>query len=63
MTGIPPSSQPQVDRVLAADLVGLLNDAEHYHGPGSEADSRLAYLYRRAALLHRLVDAGRRASR
>lgn len=43
--------------MLVAEMVGLLNDAEHYSGPGSTPDSRLDYLERRAALLHRLVDA------
>lgn len=47
----------QADRLLVADLVGLLNDAEHYSGPGSSSYSRLDYLERRAGLLHRLVDA------
>ncbi|MGW4790474.1 hypothetical protein [Streptomyces sp. NPDC004230] len=37
--------------------MGLLNDAEHYSGSGSTPDSRLDYLDRRAALLHRLVHA------
>ncbi|OIK28313.1 hypothetical protein [Streptomyces malaysiense] len=49
--------EPGTDRLLVAELVGLLNDAEHYDGPGSTPDSRLAYVDRRAALLHRLVDA------
>lgn len=45
-------------------MVGLLNDAEHYTGPGSDDDRCLAYLDRRATLLHRLVDAtGGEASR
>ncbi|MFF2262121.1 hypothetical protein [Streptomyces albidoflavus] len=43
--------------MLVAELVGLMNDAEHYSGPGSTSDGRLGYLERRAALLHRLVDA------
>ncbi|SFO12565.1 hypothetical protein SAMN04487980_106911 [Streptomyces sp. cf124] len=43
------------DRILVAEMVGLLNDAEHYAW-GTE-DERLAYLERRAKLLHRLVDA------
>ncbi|WEH43999.1 hypothetical protein [Streptomyces sp. AM 2-1-1] len=47
---------PGTDRLLVADLVGLLGDAEHYSGPGSTPGSRLDYLERRAALLHRLVD-------
>ncbi|MFE4423303.1 hypothetical protein [Streptomyces sp. NPDC056817] len=51
------SVEPGTDRLLVAELVGLLNDAEHYNGPGSTPDSRLAYVDRRAALLHRLVDA------
>lgn len=51
------AAEPQADRLLVADLVGLLNDAEHYTGPSSSTDSRLDYLERRAALLHRLVDA------
>ncbi|MYV47136.1 hypothetical protein [Streptomyces sp. SID2888] len=45
------------DRLLVAELVRLLNDAEHYDGPGFTPDSRLDCLNRRAALLHRLVDA------
>lgn len=49
--------EPGTDRLLVAELVGLLNDAEHYTGPGSSPGSRLDYLDRRAALLHRLVDA------
>ncbi|MBX4178401.1 hypothetical protein [Streptomyces geysiriensis] len=43
------------DRMLVAELVGLLNDAEHY--ARATSDERLAYLDRRAKLLHRLVDA------
>ncbi|MEV6995648.1 hypothetical protein AB0N87_42080 [Streptomyces sp. NPDC093228] len=35
--------------------IGLLNDAEHY--AWGTSDQRLAYLERRAKLLHRLVDA------
>ncbi|MDG9709642.1 hypothetical protein [Streptomyces sp. DH10] len=58
------TAEPQADRLLVAELVGVLNDAEHYVGPGSGVDSRLAYLDRRAALLHRIVDAlGDEASR
>jgi hypothetical protein len=49
--------EPTTDRLLVAELVGLLNDAEHYSGPGFSPASRLDYLERRAALLHRLVDA------
>ncbi|CAM5385135.1 hypothetical protein [Streptomyces viridochromogenes] len=49
--------EPGTDRLLVAELVGLLNDTEHYNGPGSTLDSRLDSLDRRAALLHRLVDA------
>lgn len=49
--------EPGTDRLLVAELVGLLGDAEHYNAPGSTPDSRLDYLERRAALLHRLVDA------
>ncbi|MCQ9132854.1 hypothetical protein [Streptomyces hilarionis] len=45
------------DRLLIAELVGVLNDAEHYNSRRSTTDSRLDYLERRAALLHRLVDA------
>lgn len=48
---------PGTDRLLVADLVGLLGRAEDYNGPGSTPGSRLDYLERRAALLHRLVDA------
>ncbi|WP_435602856.1 hypothetical protein [Streptomyces sp. bgisy130] len=52
------AAEPGTDRLLVAELVGLLNDAEHYSGgPGSTSDSRLDHLDRRAALLHRLVDA------
>ncbi|MFE5913605.1 hypothetical protein ACFQ6B_31595 [Streptomyces wedmorensis] len=35
------------DRLLVAEMGGLLNDAEHYTGPGSDGDSRLTYLDRR----------------
>lgn len=49
--------EPGTDRLLVAELVGLLNDAEHYNSRRSTTDSRLDYLDRRAALLHRLVDA------
>ncbi|MYR39685.1 hypothetical protein GTX14_31610 [Streptomyces sp. SID4944] len=56
--------EPETDRLLVAELVGLLNDAEHYNGPGSTSGSRLDYLERRAALLHRLVGAvGEESSR
>lgn len=51
------TAEPGTDRLLVAELVGLLNEAEHSDGPGSTPDSRLDYLNRRAALLHRLVDA------
>ncbi|MFE4056709.1 hypothetical protein ACFXP3_10495 [Streptomyces sp. NPDC059096] len=51
------SIEPGTDRMLVAELVGLLNDAEHYSGPGFTPDGRLDYLERRAVLLHRLVDA------
>ncbi|MFF8322919.1 hypothetical protein ACF06V_37925 [Streptomyces bobili] len=44
-----------VDRMLVAELVVLLNDVEHY--VVGTPDERLAYLERRAKLLHRLVDA------
>ena len=27
--------EPGTDRLLVAELVGLLNDAEHYNSPGS----------------------------
>ncbi|MEU7028934.1 hypothetical protein AB0A60_19865 [Streptomyces sp. NPDC046275] len=43
------------ERMLVAELVGLLNDAEHYLM--GTPDQRLAFLERRAKLLHRLVDA------
>ncbi|WP_329449323.1 glycerol-3-phosphate dehydrogenase/oxidase (plasmid) [Streptomyces sp. NBC_01426] len=49
--------EPETDRLLVAELVGLLNDAEHYNSRKSTTDSRLDYLERRTALLHRLVDA------
>ncbi|MEV5203177.1 hypothetical protein [Streptomyces sp. NPDC053720] len=51
------AAEPGTDRLLVADLVGLLGRAEDYNGPGSRPGSRLDYLERRAALLHRLVDA------
>ncbi|MEU2098715.1 hypothetical protein ACFWGE_21470 [Streptomyces bacillaris] len=57
MTAVESAVEPGTDRMLVAELVGLLNDAEHYSDPGSTSDSRLDYLDRRAALLHRLVDA------
>lgn len=40
--------------VLVAEVVGLLNEAECYIV--APEDEQLEYLYRRAALLHRLVD-------
>lgn len=43
--------------MLVAQVVGLLNDAELYTDPSFDVDRQLAYLDRRAALLHRLVDA------
>ncbi|MEU5980397.1 hypothetical protein [Streptomyces sp. NPDC047315] len=49
--------EPATDRLLIAELVGLLNDTEHYNSRRSTTDIRLDYLERRAALLHRLVDA------
>lgn len=45
------------DTILIAELIGLLNAAEHYLTAGD--DARLHYLDKRASLLHRLVDAGR----
>ncbi|MFE4256633.1 hypothetical protein ACFRU3_45940 [Streptomyces sp. NPDC056910] len=42
--------EPGTDRLLVAELVGLLNDAEHYNAFGSTPDSRLDYLDHRAAL-------------
>ncbi|MFF3730856.1 hypothetical protein ACFYXM_11170 [Streptomyces sp. NPDC002476] len=51
------TAEPGTDRLLVAELVGLLSDAEHYNSRRSTTDSRLDYLERRAALLHRLVDA------
>lgn len=48
---------PAVDRMLVADMVKLLNDAEHYSHPSFDVNRQLAYLDQRAALLHRLVDA------
>ncbi|ASY37010.1 MULTISPECIES: hypothetical protein [unclassified Streptomyces] len=51
------AAEPGTDRLLVADLVGLLSDAEHYNSRRFTADSRLDYLERRAELLHRLVDA------
>lgn len=49
--------EPGTDRLLVAEPVRLLNDAEHYDGPGFTPDSRLAYVDRQAALLHRPLDA------
>lgn len=43
------------DWMLVVELVGLLNDAEHYDR--ASLDERLAYLDRRAKLLHHVVDA------
>ncbi|MFE3150042.1 hypothetical protein ACFXJ6_25850 [Streptomyces sp. NPDC059218] len=44
--------------------MGLLDRAKDYNGPGSTPGSRLDYLERRAAQLHRLVDAvGNESSR
>lgn len=43
------------DRILVAELVGLVNDAEHYGWASLE--ERLAYLDRRAKLRHHVVDA------
>ncbi|MEV5645090.1 hypothetical protein AB0L67_33955 [Streptomyces flaveolus] len=56
------TAEPQADTLLVAELVGLLNDAENH--TVADVDGRLGYLERRAALLHRLVDAtgGRAAS-
>lgn len=52
------SVEPGTDRLLVAELVGLLGDAEHYNSRlGSTIDRRLDYLERRATLLPRLVDA------
>ncbi|MEU1465489.1 hypothetical protein ABZ467_33445 [Streptomyces sp. NPDC005727] len=48
------AAEQAADRMLVAEMVGLLGDIEHYvWGTG---DQRLAYLERRAKLLHRLVD-------
>lgn len=47
---------PGTDRLLVAEVVGLLSDAEHYNTRHSTTDSRLDYLERQAALLDRLVD-------
>lgn len=50
--------EPGADRLLVAELVGLLGDAEHYDSRrGSTIDRRLDNLERRAALLQRLVNA------
>ncbi|MFE7111151.1 hypothetical protein ACFU98_32260 [Streptomyces sp. NPDC057575] len=58
------TAEPGTDRLLVADLVGLLGRAEDYNGPVSTPGSRLGYLERRATLLHRLVDAvGNESSR
>jgi hypothetical protein len=49
------SSPPPLGPIDVHDVVALLNDAEHYaHAPLNE---RLAYLERRAQVLHQLVDA------
>jgi len=50
----PDAEEQAADRFLVAEIVGLLNDAEYY--PWGTSDQRLAYLERRAKLLHRLVD-------
>lgn len=51
----PDTEGQAADRFLVAEMVGLLNDAEHY--VWGTSDQRLAYLERWAKLLHRLVDA------
>ncbi|MEV0282364.1 hypothetical protein AB0I22_39230 [Streptomyces sp. NPDC050610] len=51
------TAEPGTDRLLVTEVVGLLSDAEHYNSRRSTTDSRLDCLERRAALLHRLVDA------
>ncbi|WP_424863999.1 hypothetical protein [Streptomyces sp. MMS24-I29] len=56
------TAEPQADTLLVSAVVGLLNDAENY--AVADVGGRLGYLDRRAALLHRLVDAtGDEASR
>ncbi|MER6474586.1 hypothetical protein [Streptomyces collinus] len=58
----PDAAGQAADRFLLAEMVGLLNDAEHY--VWGTSDQRLAYLERRAKLLHRLMDAtGNESSR
>lgn len=47
--------EPTPDTILIAELIGLLSAAEHYLTASDAA--RLHYLDKRAALLHRLVDA------
>ncbi|WP_461296396.1 hypothetical protein [Streptomyces harbinensis] len=41
--------------MLVIELIGLLNAAEHY--PTANEKARVAYLDKRAQLLHRLIDA------
>ncbi|MGH4008964.1 MAG: hypothetical protein ACRDTH_12550 [Pseudonocardiaceae bacterium] len=43
------------DRMLVAELVGLVDEAEHYGWASLE--ERLAYLDRRRKLRHHVVDA------
>ncbi|GHA51660.1 hypothetical protein GCM10010345_65260 [Streptomyces canarius] len=50
----PGAAGQAAERCLLAEMVGLLNDAEHY--AWGTSDQHLAYLERRAKLLHRLVD-------
>ncbi|MCX2968219.1 MULTISPECIES: hypothetical protein [Streptomyces] len=33
------SAEPGTDRLLVAELAGLLGDAEHHSGPGAASDS------------------------
>ncbi|MFJ7209482.1 hypothetical protein ACIQWR_38875 [Streptomyces sp. NPDC098789] len=42
--------EPETDRLLVAELVAVLNDAEYYNSRKSTTDSRLDYLERQAAL-------------
>ncbi|MBB3724455.1 hypothetical protein [Nonomuraea dietziae] len=49
------TSAPQREPGGVHDVLALLNDAEHY--ARASLDQRLAYLERRAQVLHWLVDA------
>jgi hypothetical protein len=49
------TADDKIVRLCVHDVLSLLNDAEHYGS--STTDQQLAYLERRADLLHRIVDA------